>query len=216
MIDALAANRTHSDRALFSAIRADHNAVVRGDEKYGNKANLRTPSLLFDSVRRIGFQMMIAYRVMRFFRAIHLTPLAMIMSRLIRHLYAAEIHWDAELAPGVALVHGVALVLSREARVGTGCILFQSVTLGVSIDPVTREVGGPTLEDDVHVGPGATLLGPITIGRGTKIMANAVVMTSVPAHSIVEVSMPTIRTRARTESADTAPVSERATDQAPA
>lgn len=215
MTDAQPADRKGPFRELFSAIRADHNAVVRGDEKYANNPNARASSLLFDCFRRIGFQMMVAYRVMRFFRAIHLTPLAMISSRMIRHLYAAEIHWDAELAPGVALVHGVALVLSREARVGSGCILFQSVTLGVSIDPLTRKVGGPTLEADVHVGPGATLLGPITIGRGTKIMANAVVMSSVPAYSVVEVSTPTIRTRARGESADSVPAGDRSTDQAP-
>ena len=139
--------------------------------------------------------MMIVYRIMRLFRAIHLTPLAMITSRMIRHIYSAEIHWDADLAPGVSLVHGTALVLSREARVGSGCILFQSVTLGISIDPVTRIVGGPTLEENVHVGPGASVLGPITIGRDTKIMANAVVMATVPAYSLVEVPAVTVRTR---------------------
>ena len=184
-------------RAFAHGVRADHDALVRGDARYGNKAG--GSSLLLDSVRRIGFQMMIAYRTMRLFRALHLTPVAMVISRLIRHLYAAEIHWDADLAPGVAIVHGTALVLSREATVGSGCILFQSVTLGVSIDPVTREVGGPTLEDDVHVGPGAALLGPITIGRGSKIMANAVVMHSVPPNSLVEIASATIRSRARGE-----------------
>ncbi|MCC7053605.1 MAG: hypothetical protein IT355_10070 [Gemmatimonadaceae bacterium] len=183
---------------LVRGVRADHAALLRGDERYGHRAGGGS-SLVLDAVRRIGFQMMIAYRWMRFFRAIGLVPVAMVISRLIRHLYAAEIHWGADLAPGVAIVHGTALVLSREARVGSGCILFQSVTLGVSIDPVTREVGGPTLEDDVHVGPGAALLGPITIGRGTKIMANAVVMNSVPANSVVEIASATIRTRARIE-----------------
>lgn len=181
--------------AFVTGVRADHAALLRGDARYGNKP--AGSSLLLDSVRRIGFQMMIAYRTMRLFRGLHLTPLAMVTSRLIRHVYAAEIHWDADLAPGVAIVHGTALVLSREAKVGSGCILFQSVTLGVSIDPVTREVGGPTLEDDVHVGPGASLLGPITIGRGTKIMANAVVMQSVPADSLVEIASATVRARAR-------------------
>lgn len=180
---------------FVSAIRADHDAIVRGDVKYGGKERSAGGSLVLDAIRRIGFQMMIAYRVMRLFRAWRLTPLAMITSRMIRHLYGAEMHWDAELAPGVVLVHGTALVVSREARVGSGCILFQSVTLGVSIDPVTRVSGGPTLEDDVHVGPGAALLGPITIGRGTKIMANATVMTSVPPNSVVEVASVTIRPR---------------------
>lgn len=183
--------------AFVTGVRADHAALLRGDTRYGGKTG--GSSLVLDAVRRIGFQMMIAYRTMRLFRGLHLTPVAMVISRMIRHLYGAEIHWDAELAPGVAIVHGTALVLSREAKVGSGCILFQSVTLGVSIDPVTREVGGPTLEEDVHVGPGAALLGPITIGRGTKIMANAVVMHSVPADSIVEIASATIRSRARGE-----------------
>lgn len=184
-------------RSFTSAVRADHDAILRGDSKYGNKDASQASSLVVDAFKRIGFQMMIAYRFMRLLRRLRLTPLAMITSRMIRHLYGADIHWEADLAPGVALVHGTALVLSREARVGSGCILFQSVTLGVSIDPVTRQVGGPTLEEDVHVGPGAALLGPITIGRGTKIMANAVVMASVPANSLVEVPAVTIRTRGR-------------------
>lgn len=183
-------------RAFVHGVRADHAAVQRGDAKYGARDAAAGGSLLFDAIRRIGFQMMIAYRFMRLLRAWRLTPLAMITSRMIRHLYGAEMHWDAELAPGVVLVHGSALVVSREARVASGCILFQSVTLGVSIDPVTRVSGGPTLEEDVHVGPGAALLGPITIGRGTKIMANATVMASVPPNSVVEVASVTVRSRA--------------------
>jgi serine O-acetyltransferase len=180
-----------------SAVRADHEALVDGDARYGSRVPVRRPSLFGDLVRRIGFQMLFAYRVMRLFRRLGLTPLAMISSRVIRHLYAADIHWDAELAPGVAIVHGTALVISREARVGRGCILFQSVTLGVSIDPATRSVGGPTLEENVHVGPGAAVIGPVTIGHGSKIMANAVVMTSVPANSLVEIGAPTVRARSR-------------------
>ena len=58
--------------------------------------------------------------------------------------------------------------------VGEGCILFHNVTLGEGVDPETRETGAPTLGRDVHVGPGATLLGPIHVGDGTKIMAGAV------------------------------------------
>jgi serine O-acetyltransferase len=120
---------------------------------------------------------------------------ARIASRIIRHLYGAEIHWDAELAPGVIVVHGNGLVISHAARVGVGCVLFQHVTLGESIHPDTRLVGAPTLEPGVHVGAGAVLVGPITIGQGTKIMANAVLVRSVPPHSLVETPAATIRPR---------------------
>jgi len=187
-------------------VRADHDAITRSDAKY--KAAPRRGSIAADAIRKIGFQMMIAYRVMRLFRALRLTPLAMITSRVIRHLYGADIHWDAELAPGVVLVHGVGLVVSHAARVGPGCILFQHVTLGESIHATRREVGAPTLGADVHVGPGATLLGPITIGEGTKITAGALVMDSVPAHHLVETAAATVRPRTRAAARAAEPVDE--------
>ena len=181
-------------RKLFADVRADHQAIVDGDVKY--RGGARSTSVLADLVQKIGFQMMVAYRVMRFFRTARLGLFAKLSSRAIRHLYGADIHWDAELAPGVILIHGVGLVVSHAARVGPRCILFQHVTLGESIHPETRAVGSPLLEADVHVGPGAVLLGPITIGQGSKVMASAVVMYSVPERSLVEVPMPVVRSRA--------------------
>jgi serine acetyltransferase/GT2 family glycosyltransferase len=178
---------------MVADLRADHAAMRRGDAKYG--AVERRGSLLGDAVTRVGFQMMIAYRMMRWLRGTGLRTLARIASRLIRHLYGAELHWDAELAPGVVIVHGTGLVLSQASRVGSGCVLFHGVTLGWSIHPETRAVGAPVLEADVHVGPGATLLGPITIGRGTKISAASVLMQSVPAQSIVQAPAPHVRIR---------------------
>ncbi len=176
---------------------ADHEAIRRSDAKYKPSAATRAARarLLPDLVQKVGLQMMAAYRVMRLLRALRLTLLAKIASRLIRHLYAAELHWDAELAPGVVLVHGTGLVVGHGARVGPGCILFQHVTLGESMHPDGHEIGTPALDADVHVGPGAALLGPITIGRGTKVTANALLMHSVPPMSIVETAAVTVRAR---------------------
>ena len=179
---------------MVADVRADHAAIARADAKYSTSV-VRRPRLLADAVQRIGFQMMIAYRVMRFLRGGPLPFLAKIASRMIRHLYGADLHWDAELAPGVMIVHGAGLIVSHAARVGPGGILFQHVTLGESIHPVTREIGAPRLERDVHVGPGATLLGPIELGAGTKVMAGAVLTESTPPQSLVEVPAPTIRVR---------------------
>ncbi|HEY0779492.1 MAG TPA: glycosyltransferase, partial [Gemmatirosa sp.] len=172
---------------------ADHDAIRRADAKY--KAAPPPARFLPDLVQKVGFQMMAAYRVMRLLRALHLTLFAKIASRLIRHLYAAELHWDAELAPGVVLVHGTGLVVGHGARVGPGCILFQHATLGESMHPDGHAIGTPTLEADVHVGPGAALLGPITVGHGTKVTANALVMRSVPPMSLVETAPVTVRSR---------------------
>src|SRR5690606_15886780 len=107
----------------------------------------------------------------------------------------AEIHWDADIAPGISIVHGNGLVISKAAKVGPGCILFHQVTLGEGIDPETRAVGAPHLVADVHVGPGAKLLGPITVGAGSKIMAGVVLTRSVPPGSLVQAPVPLVTQR---------------------
>ncbi len=182
-----------------SAVRADHAAMRAGREKYQTEGtSARSAGLIGDGIQKIGFQMMVAYRVMRFVRDRKIPFLPQVISRLIRHLYGAEIHWDATIEPGVSIVHGSGLVLSHGSIVGTGCILFQGVTLGESIDAFSRQVGAPKLEPNVHVGPGAVLLGPIVVGAGTKIMANVVLDRSVPAGSVVRCSPVTVDAR-RTE-----------------
>jgi serine acetyltransferase/GT2 family glycosyltransferase len=173
-----------ADGGLWRAFKADYQALIKTRNKYNGDA-LTLGHLPLDVLRKIGVQMVLAVRLMQAFRDGALPGGAMVMSRLIRHLYDAEIHWEADIAPGLTIIHGNGLVISRAARIASGCILFHNVTLGEGIDPVTRRMGAPTLERNVHVGPGATLLGPIVIGEGTKIMAGALVTTSVPPHSIV-------------------------------
>jgi len=171
--------------AFAESVRADFGSTQRYRQKYLHE-HLPLSRLPVAAVQKIGFQMLIATRLMRLFRDAHVPLAPQIMSRLIRHLYGAEIHWNAEVGDGVSIVHGVGLVLSHEAKVSPGCILFHNVTLGVGLHPDTKESGAPTLGNDVHVGPGATLLGPITIGDGSKIMAGAVVTRSVPPNSLVK------------------------------
>jgi serine O-acetyltransferase len=116
-------------------------------------------------------------------------------SRLIRHLYGSDIHWDAQIAPGVMFVHGMGLAISSSARIGPRCILSQNVTIGMGRDAETGSTGAPVLEEGVQVGAGASLLGPITVGAYTKIMPNAVVTRSVPARSLVETPAAAVRPR---------------------
>ena len=149
-------------------------------------------ALAVDLIQRIGFQMMVMVRVMHLVRDLRVPFGPQLMSRLIRHLYAAEIHWDARLHPGIMLVHGNGLVISHGAEVKPGCILFQGVTLGESIDAVTRLVGAPCIEENVHIGPNSVLLGSVHIGEGTKIMANVTLLQSVPPRSIVKAPEPRV------------------------
>jgi serine O-acetyltransferase len=179
---------------LLAAVRADYGSVQRYRAKYhgDQPPGWRLP---VDVVRKIGLQMATAIRIMQFLRDCHVPLAPQVASRLIRHLYAAEVHWAAQIAPGVSIVHGNGLVIGHGVRIGSGCILFHNVTLGEGRDASTGDVGAPTLEEDVHVGPGATLIGPITVGRESKIMAGAVLTESIPPRSLVETPRAIVKTR---------------------
>ena len=178
------ARRLSFYRQLKSSIVADYDSIRRYRAKYHGE-HIPARRLPLDLVRKIGLQMMASVRLMQTLEAARVPLLPQVVSRLIRHVYGAEIHWRAGISPGVLVIHGTGLVVSHAARIAPGCILFQHVTLGEGIHPETRKVGAPSLGIDVHVGPGATLLGPIEIGDRTKIMAGAVVTRSVPADSLV-------------------------------
>ena len=199
-------------RRFAASVRADHSAMRSTRARYPTDGtSMRSGGLLSDAMQKVGFQMLIAVRVMRLVQDLHIPFGGPIVSRLIRHIYGAEIHWHATIADGVGFVHGVGIVISHGAVVGPGCILSQNITLGESIDPFTRKVGAPMLGSDVHVGAGAVLLGPICIGNETKIMANAVLDRSVPPRSLVRIPPATIEARAPSDS-----TVDHSTAQAPA
>jgi len=182
-------------RTLASSVLADYDSTRRYRAKYHDD-QIPANRLPLDLVRKIGLQMLACVRVMQTADRAGVPLVPQIVSRLIRHAYGAEIHWKAGIEPGVSIVHGTGVVVGHEVKVGPGCILFQHCTLGEGIDPVTREVGSPTLGRDVHVGPGATLLGPIHVGDRTKIMAGAVLTKSVPPDSLVRPAESIVTTRA--------------------
>lgn len=188
-------------RRFAASVRADHAAMRSTRERYPTDGtSMGSAGLLSDAIQKVGFQMLIAVRVMRLVQDLHVPLGGPIVSRLIRHVYGAEIHWHATIADGVGFIHGVGIVISHGAVVGPGCILSQNITLGESIDSFTRKVGAPMLGSNVHVGAGAVLLGPISVGNETKIMANAVLDRSVPPRSLVRTPAATIEARAASDS----------------
>lgn len=105
------------------------------------------------------------------------------VSELSRFLTGIDIHPGAKLAKVVIIDHGMGVVIGETAEVGNGVIIYQQVTLGgTSLERVKRH---PTVEDRVVIGAGAKILGNITIGAGSRIGANSVVVKDVPAHSTV-------------------------------
>jgi serine O-acetyltransferase len=102
---------------------------------------------------------------------------------MARGLTGIEIHPGAAIGPGFFIDHGMGVVIGETAEIGANVTLYHGVTLGgTSWKKGKRH---PTLEDDVVVGSGAKVLGPITIGARTRIGANAVVVKDVPPDSVV-------------------------------
>jgi serine acetyltransferase len=186
---------------FVASVRADHDALHDFANRYNGDRGAKG-SIATDLVRRVGFQMLVAVRLMQLGRDLRIPLFGPLMSRLIRHFYAAEIHWEAQIAPGIAIVHGNGLVISRSAIVGAGCLLFQGVTLGESMDPDTGIQGAPTLGRHVHVMPNAVLVGPITVGEGTKVQANVTLATSVPDRTSVRAAKPEFVLRTATPQRD--------------
>ena len=164
------------------------------------KSNLRR-----DMVEKIGLQIAAGYRLMRFFREAQLPTMAKLTSRMLRHAYGSDIHYEVEIEPGVMFIHGMGLAIHKSAKIGPRCVIAQNVTLGLGLDPDTRAEGAPTLEAGVRVGAGATLLGPITVGEGSKIMPGVVLTRSVPPYSVVEPPAPIVRPRERKTAGSNAP-----------
>lgn len=107
---------------------------------------------------------------------------ARILAQGTRFLTGIEIHPGATIGRRFFIDHGMGIVIGETAEIGEGVMLYHGVTLGGQV--LTQTKRHPTLEDNVTVGAGAKVLGPITIGSGSAIGANAVVTKDVPADHI--------------------------------
>ncbi|MCW9040329.1 MAG: serine O-acetyltransferase [Rhodospirillales bacterium] len=100
------------------------------------------------------------------------------LSHFAKVFTAIEIHPGATIGRRLFIDHGTGVVIGETAEIGNDVTLYQGVTLGgTTIDKGKRH---PTLEDGVIVGSGAQVLGPLTLGEGSRIGANAVVLSDVP------------------------------------
>lgn len=106
--------------------------------------------------------------------------LARLLSHVSRFLTGVEIHPGAEIGRRFFIDHGDGVVIGETAEIGDDVMCYHGVTLGG--DSMVPEKRHPTLEDGVTIGAGATLLGPITIGREASVGAGSVVLEPVPPH----------------------------------
>ena len=130
-----------------------------------------------------GLKALWAHRVSHWLWNHRLHWLARMNSQLARFLTGIEIHPGARIGRRFFIDHGMGVVIGETAEIGENVTLYHQVTLGgTSWDAGKRH---PTLEDNVVVGAGAKVLGPITIGTGARIGSNSVVVRDVDAGSTV-------------------------------
>ncbi len=130
-----------------------------------------------------GLHALWGHRVAHWLWQHNLKLVARVQSQIVRGLTGIEIHPAARIGQGFFIDHGMGVVIGETAEIGNDVTLYHGVTLGGT--SLAKGKRHPTLEDRVVVGAGAKILGAITIGADTRIGANAVVVKSVPANSVV-------------------------------
>ncbi len=149
-----------------------------------------------------GVHALWAYRVTHWLWTHHFKLAARWGSAIARLFTGVEIHPGATLGVGIFIDHAIGVVIGETADVGNDVTIYQGVTLGgTSLKHGKRH---PTIGNRVTIGAGAKILGPITVGEGSRIGANAVVVGSVPPDSVV-VGIPgriISRTKSRPDATD--------------
>jgi serine O-acetyltransferase len=130
-----------------------------------------------------GVHALLAHRVSHALHGAGVPLLPRLLSTATRAITNIEIHPAAMIGDALFIDHGTGVVVGETAEIGDNVTLYQGVTLGGTGFATGKR--HPTVEDNVTIGSGAKLLGPITVGHGAKIGANSVVITDVPPNSTV-------------------------------
>lgn len=156
---------------MFKRLNYDLERILNEDPAAKSKIEV---FLLYPCIHAL-----IAYRITHFLYLKNRFFLARLISQLSRFFTGIEIHPGAKIGKGLFIDHGMGVVIGETAEIGDNVTLYHGVTLGgTGKDKGKRH---PTIEDDVLIGTGAKVLGPITVGKGAKIGSNAVVLKNVPA-----------------------------------
>lgn len=130
-----------------------------------------------------GLQAIFVYRISSVLWRFGLKTFARFLSTLARWWTGVEIHPGAKIGRRFFIDHGMGVVVGETAEIGDDVMLYQGVVLGGT--SWTRGKRHPTIEDHVVIGAHAVVLGPVTIGKCSKIGAGSVVINDVPSHSTV-------------------------------
>jgi len=135
-----------------------------------------------------GVKAVFFHKISNFFYLAGFDFIARIISQTVRFFTGIEIHPGAKIGKNLFIDHGMGVVIGETSEIGNDVTIYHNVTLGgisPSIDSERQrhEKRHPTIGDDVVIGSGAQILGPLTIGNNSRIAANAVVVKDVPENS---------------------------------
>lgn len=159
---------------MFKHTKADINFILDSDPSARSKLEV---FLLYPSVHSL-----IMYRISHFFYGKKRFFIARLISQLGRFLTGIEIHPGAKIGMGTLIDHGSGVVIGETSVIGDRVTIYQGATIGATGNEKQFK-RHPTLGDDIVVGSGAKILGPINIGNHCKIGANSVVLKDMPSYT---------------------------------
>ena len=137
-----------------------------------------------------GVKAVFMHRIANFFAIAKFDLVARIISQFSRFMTGIEIHPKAKIGKNLFIDHGMGVVIGETSDIGDNVTIYHMATLGgispsINSDKQREIKRHPTLQDNVVIGSGAQVLGPITIGKNAKIGANAVVTKDVPENGVM-------------------------------
>ncbi len=157
-------------------------SIIKRDPAARSKLSL---ILTYPGVKAVFF-----HRIANFFAVAKFHLLARIISQFSRFLTGIEIHPNAKIGKNLFIDHGMGVVIGETSDIGDNVTIYHMVTLGgiapsINSDNQRNIKRHPTLKENVVVGSGAQILGPVVVGKNSKIGANAVVTKDVPENAVM-------------------------------
>ena len=137
-----------------------------------------------------GVKAVFFHRLANFFSTAKFDLIARIVSQFSRFLTGIEIHPKAKIGKNLFIDHGMGVVIGETSEIGNNVTIYHMVTLGgiapsINSNDQRNVKRHPTIEDEVVIGSGAQVLGPVTVGCCAKIGANAVITKDVPEKAVM-------------------------------
>ena len=137
-----------------------------------------------------GVKAVFFHRIANFFSVAKLYLLARMISQFSRFLTGIEIHPKAKIGKNLFIDHGMGVVIGETSEIGDNVTIYHMVTLGgispsINSNDQRHVKRHPTLMDNVVIGSGAQILGPVVVGKNAKVGANAVVTKDVPENAVM-------------------------------